>query len=92
MPADLSFLSPTADDGECVYPLGMYLEQRKEVTEIVRSAGGANPNSNPNSSPNSIPKLNSYSSSGPSPSPSPSPKSNRAPAPCRAASQALALV
>jgi len=35
VPADLSFLSPLPDDGECVYPLGMYLEQRKETTEFA---------------------------------------------------------
>ena len=40
VPCDLSFLSPTPDDAECVYPPGVYLEQRKEATEYLRLPDG----------------------------------------------------
>jgi len=36
VPADLTFLSPTPEEAECVYPPGVYLEQRKETMEYVR--------------------------------------------------------
>jgi len=36
VPCDLTFLSPTPSAAECVYPPGVYLEQRKETMEYVR--------------------------------------------------------
>jgi len=39
MPTDISFLSVVAADHEWVYPPGVYLEQKKEWTEVIVGAG-----------------------------------------------------
>jgi len=39
LPTDISFLSVAAADHEWVYPPGVYLEQKKEWTEVIVGAG-----------------------------------------------------